>query len=150
MVRRILGSAFVASPQSVSRLEGTPEEPCEAIARRILKRVVLPPHNLFLGEWSRQRSYLSLWCVAIRAPHLLPPHNLHPGERACQRSRGTLEATGGFTRDSPFVASNDLFRGAEAAPGRVLQPLRGLTRDSPFVASNDLIRGAKVSLDVVI
>ena len=45
---------------------------------------------------------------------------------------------GGLTRDSPFAASNDLFRGAEDALAIV-----GLTREPPFGASNGLFRGAE-------
>ena len=47
---------------------------------------------------------------------------------------------GGLTRDSPFAASNDLFRGAEDALAMV-----GLTREPPSGASNDLFRGAEAA-----
>ena len=54
----IPGSAFAASPQSVSGREAVPEEVFAAMVRRILGSLLLPLHDLFPGERVRQRSYL--------------------------------------------------------------------------------------------
>ena len=48
MVCRILGSAFVASPPSISGREGTPEEVSTAMMCRILGSVVVAfPQSVF-------------------------------------------------------------------------------------------------------
>ena len=58
MARRILGSAFVAPPRSVSGREGAPEELFEAMARGKRAPLLLTPHSLFPGERVRQRNDL--------------------------------------------------------------------------------------------
>ena len=58
MVRCILDSVFVASPQSVSGRETAPEEVFTAVLRHILGFLFLPLHDLLPGERVRQRSYL--------------------------------------------------------------------------------------------
>ena len=54
----IQGSAFAASPRSVSGREAVPDEVFAAMVRRILGSCLLSLHDLFPGERVRQRSYL--------------------------------------------------------------------------------------------
>ena len=61
MARRIPGSAFAAAPRFVPGREGAPEEPSEAMARRILGFALVASHDLFPGERVRQRSHLKPW-----------------------------------------------------------------------------------------
>ena len=73
MVCRILGSAFVASPPSISGREGTPEEVSTAMMCRILGSVVVAfPQSVFGREGTPEELFEAMACRILGSLCCLP------------------------------------------------------------------------------